>query len=137
MYLPRVISFSAYMIAYDLFEPATIQVRSRERPRVEEHVLYVFRQLVTIPDAEVVELVPPKKQFLEMKRSQTVIDCSDPLWHAVIVGVLRLKSKLPVKVATLRNSRHWSVEEATVCGDLGQITISICNQAYGRLIAKK
>ena len=128
MYLPRVIPFSAYMIAYDLFEPAAIQVRSRERPRVEEHVLYVFRQLVTIPDAEVVELVPPKKQFLEMKRSQTVIDCGDPLWHAVIVGVLRLKNELPVKVETLRNSGYWPVEESMVCGDLGQIKVSICNQ---------
>src|SRR5439155_20128904 len=127
MYLPRVISFSAYMIAYDLFEPATIQVRSRERPSVEEHVLYVFRQFVTIPDAEVVELVPPKKQFLEMKRSQTVIDRGDPLWHALIVGVLRLKREFPVKAETLRNSGHWLVEEPLVWGDLGKIKVSICN----------
>src|SRR5438045_6374319 len=128
MYLPRVISFSAYMIAYDLFEPAGIQVGSRERPRVEEHVLYVFRQFVTIPNAEVVELVPPKKQFLEMKRLQMVIDRGDPLWHALIVGVLRPKSEFPVKTETLRNSGYWLVEEPLVCGDLGQIKVSICNQ---------
>ena len=46
-----------------------IRSEKRERLPVEQHLLYVFRERVAVPDAVVLELVPAEEKPFRAKRS--------------------------------------------------------------------
>src|SRR5881296_2422570 len=98
MDLARVVSPPGCMILHDLFNSPAVQVRSGECTRVKQHILYIMRQLVTVPDAKMIEFVSPKKQSFGTKRHQAMVDSCQPLWHTVVIRIFGFKRKLLVKV---------------------------------------
>jgi hypothetical protein len=44
------------------FDAFAVEVGTRKRPRVEQHVPNIPGQCVSVPNAEVIELVPAKKK---------------------------------------------------------------------------
>src|SRR5438876_3690957 len=90
-------------IAPDMsFEHALQTVRAKVRPaardRIEKRFLQPFRELISIPDAKVMEFVPADEQPFEMKWCKGMVKPGKPLRHAIIIGIFCLKGELLVPV---------------------------------------
>ncbi len=77
-----------------IFERTPYNIRPGESSGIEEHFTNVLGECIPIPDAEAVELVPAKEEAFETQRREEMIDRSNPLGHADVIGVFRLEGKL-------------------------------------------
>src|SRR5213593_9244 len=79
------------MAPYHGFERIPLEVRPGKRPRVEQHLLNIPGEGIPVPDAEMVKLVPAKKEPFDVERREQMIDPSHPLGHTVVVRILRFE----------------------------------------------
>lgn len=94
MDLGGVVLVSFKVATYHSFQTRSLDVRPGECPVIQEHFTNVFRKLVPIPDPEMQQLMPAKEESFKAKRGEKMIDASDPLRHAVVIGIFRFKSEL-------------------------------------------
>src|SRR5438132_1130674 len=92
--LERVVAASRDVIGHERFNPFALDVGSRQRLGIEQHLLDVPAKVIPIPQPEMKEFVPSEKQPLEMKTAQTTIELDEPLRHPVVVGVFSLAHEL-------------------------------------------
>ena len=85
-----VVPVSFEMAAHNFFDPAPLQVRPGKGSLVQKHLLHVPREGIPVPDPKVAELMHAEKKPLEMEWREQMIGPSQPVWHAVIVGIFRL-----------------------------------------------
>jgi hypothetical protein len=90
----RVVSVTVRVVADDSLRAAGAPDRDATGPGIEQQAFQVTRELIAIPDAEVIELVAAEKEPLEAERRDRMIDPRHPLRHAVVVGILGLELKL-------------------------------------------
>src|SRR2546428_411527 len=76
-----------------------------------------------------INLVPAKKQLLQMKRSKRMIKPCQPLRHAQIVSILGLKRKLLKEVVELFETVNWSQAEPAISPYVSQSRVSLTYQA--------
>src|SRR5437879_2531943 len=92
--LSGVVTISVYVPFYDSFESACLEIRPGKTARIEQHVPDVAGERVPVPDAEMVELVPPEEQSFETEGREEMIDPGHPLGHPGVVGILGLEEEL-------------------------------------------
>src|SRR5690348_9696492 len=83
----------ADMAFHDGLYAPFLEIRTRQRPGIKQHLPNVVSQCVPIPHAEVKQLVPAEEYSVEMKTAQNMIDLRRPLGHSVVAGIFGLKSK--------------------------------------------
>src|SRR5580700_9684543 len=94
-----VIAVTFEVAVHDAFQGLLFDVWTRQCTRVEQYLANISGKRITIPDAEVVELVPAEEEPLQAKSREGVIGAGNPLRHPVIVRVFRFEGELLVFVA--------------------------------------
>jgi hypothetical protein len=61
-----VVAISFEVPQYSGLDALAFEVRTRKRARVEQHVPDVSGECISVPDAEVIELVPAKKKLFRV-----------------------------------------------------------------------
>src|SRR5215468_6976426 len=79
-------------------------------------------------------LVPAEPETLEMQRRQHVIGTRQPLWHAVVVRVLRPERELLPGVSHFLDERRPPAK-APVCRDAAERRIALQNHAPRDVVA--
>ena len=92
--LGGVVPISLDVAPQDGLEPFGLEVWPRKGSGIKEHFPNVSGKSVPVPDSEMRELVPPKKEAFQTEGRKEMIDPGHPLRHPVIVGILRLAEEL-------------------------------------------
>src|SRR6266481_6095415 len=87
MDLSGIVSIALQVPVYNVSDRFRIDIRARQRPLVEKHFADVVGKFVAVPDLEMKHLVTTQPDALQVKRSEQVVHLSDPLWHAVVIGI--------------------------------------------------
>ena len=98
VYLTRIIPTAIKMAFKYLLHRVRTKVRPLQRERIKQYLLQVVRQLIAVPDAEVSDFVPPKKQLFEPQRGKDVIEPCQPLRHPINIRILCFKGELLVRM---------------------------------------
>src|SRR5580704_17268646 len=107
------------MAADDCLDAAPIHIRTRQRPRIQQDLLYIFCKNGAIPPSKVKELVTAHPQALHMERRKGAIDFRDPLRHAVIVSVFGLEGEIQISAIEYSCERVL-LPQASVRAQAGQ-----------------
>src|SRR6266849_7192174 len=82
------------MATHDGFETLPFQVRTRQGPRVQQHLPHILGERIPIPKPEVIELVAAEEEPFGVERREQMIDSRHPLGHTMVVRILRLEGEL-------------------------------------------
>src|SRR5580698_3242726 len=107
--------------SHHVFYTFPLKIRPGEGSRVEQHLPNVFGKRVPVPDPEMVELVPAKKQAFEMEWRHDMVRAGDPLRHSIVVGIFSLEREVEQQL------RNGASAEAAVRAESPQRGISIRN----------
>src|SRR5260370_28813172 len=94
MDLGGVVGLSLHILSHHPLHKVPLDVRTRQRARVEQDLSNVARKPITVPHAVMAELMPSQEKVLKVQWGERVINSRHPLWHSVIVGVLRAEGEL-------------------------------------------
>src|SRR5439155_17321379 len=83
------------------------------------------------------ELVPSQEQSFEVKWRKCMVEPSQPLGHAIIIGVFCFKGELLVPMKCPINTGNRSKGETAICSDLSQCRIAISNEPKRRPIVQQ
>src|SRR5208283_3738274 len=79
------------------------------------------------------EFVPAEKQLLKMQPCKCVVDLRNRLWHAIVVGVFCLESKLLPLPRRGRNYFICTAAQSPVRADPPQYRVSVLDQAQTKV----
>src|SRR5260370_32275016 len=94
MDLAGVVGLSLHMLLHHPFDKVPLEVRTRQRARVEQDLSNVARKPIAVPHAVMSELMPSQEKVLKVQWGERVINSRHPLWHSVIIGVLCAEGEL-------------------------------------------
>src|SRR5690242_8261681 len=100
------------MIINHLLEMDALQVWPIARARVEQHFFHIIAELVAVPDAEMIKLVPPQEELFQVQRRKGMIDFGQPLRHPVIISIFRAKSELLIEVIGAAGEWQRAISQA-------------------------
>src|SRR6266702_3652510 len=89
-----VVSIAFRMSPNDSFKHVPFEVWSGKSPRVEQNSPDVFGQDIPVPHPKMGKLMPAEKDSFEMKWRKQVINASQQLRHAGVIGIFRFKREL-------------------------------------------
>ena len=93
MDLRCIIAGPFHVTGYHFVEKIPIQIRPVDRSSVQQDLAHIIRQLISVPDSEMVKFMSAQEQSFDMKRPKKAIQFGNPLRHPVVVCVLRLEGK--------------------------------------------
>src|ERR1700674_2900683 len=131
-----VVPISLEMVSHDGFEGCELEVRSRKSPRVEQYFPNVSGENISVPDAEMCELVPAKKEPVELERREQMINAGQPLGHTVVVGVFCFECELEEPLRDRRGNTSLVSAQATISPDPVENCIPIGDQPATNLIVR-
>src|SRR5712692_1326068 len=80
------------------------------------------------------ELVTSHPEALQMKRRKGVIHAGNPLWHAVVIGILCLESELQIGPVDCRGDRIRP-SQAAIRAEAGERQASVTNELQSHVFA--
>ena len=94
--LVSVVPISFDVVSHHHFQIVFLPIGAGKGARVKQHFANIVGQGIPVPHSEMVIPVPAQKKALQVERSRKMIDSSHPLGHPMVVGVVRLESKIVV-----------------------------------------
>lgn len=135
--LGSVVAISLKMSPYHCLKPFSVDIRSAETARIEQHLPNVLSETIPVPDPEVEDLVPPEEEPFEVQRRQNMVRTSDPLGHAHVACVLGLEQKLEGSPGGRAGKTPPISGQAAVRWYPQKIRVSISDQAQRNLARSK
>lgn len=137
VYLGSVVAVATEVALDDLLKLLPLDVRAGEGAWVQEDLSKVRGEQISVPDAEVVELMTPQKEALGVEEAEEIVDASQRLGHPIVIGVFGLAREGGDGAGEALVEAALIAAKATVGGNPRERRIAIGNEAEEETIRKR